>query len=513
MTAALPEPLLIRLGEHIAKQFGLDFPQHRRRDLDHAVRSAYDRHLDRAGLEGFVHRLLSSTSTHDLQLLIEHLTVGETYFFREMRSLELIGQQIVPDWLQSRELDDRPIRIWSAGCATGEEPYSVAILLGKLIPDLKHLTILATDLNVSFLERASAGVYGEWSFRGTPEWLKHSYFSGLPRRRWSISPLVKRMVTFRQLNLMEDVYPSPLNGTDGLDLILCRNVLMYCTSRAMKEILRRFHRCLADRGWLIVGTAEVACTVFNGFDRVSLGDTTIYRKQSLRRAIVKSHAETVDRLVAEKSVVVKEAEETAPREGAPIDLVPRSPRNISKSSTTYEQAFELYQSGDYPEAEQMSLALLSANPNDSLVALLLARIYANLGKFREALDQCQRALAENKMFAAAYYLRALILEEQGLLDEAGSSLQRATYADSRFILGHFALGNLAAKHAALGNPSKHYENALALLAQCEPDEIVPESEGLSAGELRRIVLENCRRRGQHVGLPRPLRSKSQMDKD
>jgi chemotaxis protein methyltransferase CheR len=513
VTSALPEPLLSNLSKFVASRFGLDFPRSRWPDLERGVRSAYEESKNDIGLEAFVHRLLAEASAnHDLQPLIRHLTVGETYFFREIRSLEAISERIMPEVLRARTQADRPIRIWCAGCATGEEPYSVAILLDRLFPSVRNLMIAGTDLNQTFLKRAAAGVYGEWSFREAPAWLKERYFESHPEKRWAILPRIKKMVTFRDLNLMEEVYPSVLNDTQDLDLILCRNVLMYCTSSAMAEIVSRFDRCLVDGGWLIVGTAEVGRALFARFDPVVLGDITVFRRQVQRRATAASRAPTAVGQMAEKTTAAKGAGKNAPLETA-LRASARSERGESEPHSCYEKALERYRCGAYQDAERMSLALLSANPDNAQVALLLARICADSGKLREALEYCERAVAADKMSAPAYYLRALIFEEQGLLDQAVASLTRVTYIDPQFILGHFALGNLTAKHKSRADPGRHYENTLALLARCAPDAIVPESDGISVGELRRMILQNYPQTVKGSGRSSTARGKSRSHQD
>jgi chemotaxis protein methyltransferase CheR len=513
VTSALPEPLLLSLSKFVASRFGLDFPRFRWPDLEQGVRAAYAEWKNDIGFEAFVHRLLTQGGTdHDLRQLIRHLTVGETYFFREMRSLEAMSERIMPEILRARTQVDRPIRIWCAGCATGEEPYSVAILLNRLFPGVKDLMIVGTDLNQTFLERAAAGVYGEWSFREAPAWLKDGYFESRPGKKWAISPRIKKMVTFRSLNLKEEVYPSPLNDTQDLNLILCRNVLMYFTSSAITEIVSRLHRCLVDGGWLIVGTAEVGCTLSARFDQVVLGDITVYRKQAQRRAMAAGRPATADGQLAEKTTEARSARKNAPVGAAVATRASAQPSELEPQSS-YEKALQCYRCGAYQDAERMSLALLLANPDDAAAALLLARICADSGKLREAIEYCERAVAADKMSAAAYYLRALIFEEQGLLDQAIASLTRVTYIDPQFILGHFALGNLTAKHKILGDPSRHYENTLALLVRRAPEEIVPESDGISVGELRRMILQNSPQRVADSGRSSTARSKSRRNQD
>jgi chemotaxis protein methyltransferase CheR len=305
------------------------------------------------------------------------------------------------------------------------------------------------------------------------------------------------MVTFAYLNLVEDVYPSLLNGTNAMDVILCRNVLMYFTPEAIKKVIHQFHRSLADESWLMVGPAETSQTLFSEFASVSFGGATLYRKGAAAPQMVTasfSYAEDVVPLgVQSAASTVQEAESTEASDPE-TSLAPSNnyrPPDPPKAPPLYERALELYQRGGYQDAAEIAIALLSQNANDARSMLLLARAFANQGKLASAITWCEKAIASDKMTACAHYLRATILQEQGLPEEAIGSLRRAVYVDPRFVLGHFALGSLALRQGNLKESEKHFENVLSLLASHEPEEVVPESEGLSARRLREIVTLQC----------------------
>ena len=136
--------------------------------------------------------------------------MGETYFFREQRALEVLTTQILPSLMQDPQHGERHIRIWSAACCTGEEPYSIAITLATtmlMFPDWQ-VSIIGTDINPRFLQRASRGVYTEWSFRNTPAWIKERYFQCTADNQFALCPEIKQMVTFFPLNLAEEELSS-----------------------------------------------------------------------------------------------------------------------------------------------------------------------------------------------------------------------------------------------------------------------------------------------------------------
>ena len=247
------EALWPRVSNVIADRLGLHFPPERRADLQRGLADA----AGEWGLpdsEACAQWLLSAPLTKaELQTLASHLTIGETYFFRDQKSFDVLAENILPPLLQARRKSERRLRIWSAACCTGEEPYSLAILLDRLIPDLPdwQVTILATDINPRFLQKAAAGVYGDWSFRDSPDWLKERYFNRTADGRYAILPKIRKRVTFAPLNLVEDVYPSLATDTNAMDVIFCRNVLMYFTLAQARKAARNLCCALVARmaGW------------------------------------------------------------------------------------------------------------------------------------------------------------------------------------------------------------------------------------------------------------------------
>src|SRR5262245_52887381 len=204
-------PLLAQLEAVISAYMGLHFPRARWHDLEQGVSGAA-RELGFPDVAVCVQHLVAAPLTlHQIQVLARHLTVGETYFFREPHVFKHFEDEILPGLMRAHHGHTPHLRLWSAGCATGEEAYSMAISVHKTILDAQHrdITLLATDISPCFLQRAVEGVYREWSFRQTPRWLKARYFSRQPNGHFAILPSIQTMVRFAYLNLIDDVYPSP----------------------------------------------------------------------------------------------------------------------------------------------------------------------------------------------------------------------------------------------------------------------------------------------------------------
>jgi chemotaxis protein methyltransferase CheR len=247
----LSEEIWLQARALIARRLGLDLPDHRRADLEHGLVRAC-RASSRSAPETYLAWLASlSDESPAWGLLASYLTVGETYFFRERATFDALEQHILPSLIAARRAEGiLRLRLWSAGCATGEEPYSLAILLDRLLPDRSEwaVTILATDINPQVLEAAQRARYREWSFRETPRWIRDRWFHHQGTERVEVDARIRRMVTFAPLNLADNGYPSVVTNTSAMDLILCRNVLMYFTGETVRATVARLQRALGTGG-------------------------------------------------------------------------------------------------------------------------------------------------------------------------------------------------------------------------------------------------------------------------
>ncbi len=385
------------------------------------------------------------------------------------------------------------IKTWPCGCANGEEPYSLAILLSKMVSDLKdwNITILATDINPFVLQKASNGVYSEWSFRDTPTWTR-KYFKKT-KNGFEILPDIKKMVTFFYHNLAEDTYPSLLNNTNAMDIIFCRNVMMYFSQENTKRVVQNLHSCLVEGGWLIVSPVETSHILYSMFEKVNFHDRLFYKKDS-------NKSQELEELVAEEASyhLIHEGIRVTPLPHS--HFAPQPPSVVSpekiritekeqeiEKPPTYEEALALYGLGKYAEAAEMIIKLVSCDHYDSKAPLLLAQAYANMGKLTEADEWCEKAIIEDRLNPISHYLHATILEERGQIEEAVKSLKKALYLDQDFVLAHFSLGNLCKKQGRSKESEKYFETALMLLRRLGQNESLLESEGITAGRLSEII--------------------------
>lgn len=462
---ALAEADFERFCDLVRERSGMEFNGPRRNDLERAIGRA----LDETGLsapQALYERLAGDQAF--LESFIASLTVPETYFFRNRPQFDALEQHILPE-LIARRRHERRLRIWSAGCASGEEPYSVAILLRRLLPDLAawDVLILATDLNRGLLEKAQAGLYSAWSFREMPVEIRERYFT--PHgSRFELSAEVRRQVTFAYLNLAEDTYPSPLTNTHEMDLILFRNVLIYFNAEMARRVVDRLYRALADGGWLLVGHAEPSITLFDRFAEHHLAGAIVYQKAAAPPAAARPAWQA-----AALSV-----EDQVPR---PVPRVMAS----EKRATGHGR----------PHSGRRPAAALSADagptpvrPGDDLIARYQeARALADRSQLAAALRSIEALIRQAPLFAPAYYLQGLILQEMGDTEAAVAALRRCVYVDAGFVMGHFALANLYARAGQIERSRRHREQIVRLLAAAPPAEPVPEGDGMTVGELLRAV--------------------------
>ena len=223
----------------VAQRYGLCFPEDRQADLLRCVQAAV-RESGQVSADELLDELLDPAAADAaLDRLMPFLTVGETYLFRHQAALAALEQVVLPDLIAQRYPAAPFLRIWSAGCCTGEEAYSVAMVLADALPDRAawQVTLLATDINDRFLRKAADGVYSEWSFRGLPTALRERFFVPAAGGHHQVVPQIRAAVDFAQHNLLADDPPAG-RITSGMDVIFCANVLIYFTPEQASQIGR-----------------------------------------------------------------------------------------------------------------------------------------------------------------------------------------------------------------------------------------------------------------------------------
>lgn len=486
MTDRISDAMLSMLAGFVENNIGLHFPKRRLNEFKRGIICAAGE-FGFDDPESFGLWLLSAKLTKSqIEMLASCLTVGETYFFRDKRIFKVLEEHILTDLIE-RRLGDKYLRIWSVGCCTGEEPYSIAIMLNRFhaLKDW-HISILATDINPRFLEKALNGVYTKWSFRDTPKWVKDGYFRKTDSGLFEIIPDIKKAVTFSTLNLSENTYPSILNNTNAMDIILCRNVLMYFTEGAARQVIGRLEQCLVDGGWLIVGPSEASSVIHAHFSAVNFENAILYRKEKGKSG--KKEAVYVPKAVPEP-VFKPEPKTEIPEPVASFEV------SVTEETLRafYNEALILYEHGRYDEASDILMDMLSDGRKAHKTRLfsdavsLLIKTYANQGMLTDALRWCGKAIAYDKVNPNFYFLQATIFQEQNQIEQAIASLKKVIYLAPNFVPAHYGLGNFMLKQGKLERSRKYFENALDLLSAYPFDQVIPECGGITAGRLIEFI--------------------------
>jgi len=472
------QALLAQFADFVARLLGLYFAPHRQDELLRKVYAITAAWGYRDANDCMRDLMAGDADGRWIDDLAQYLTVGETYFFRESATFVVLEQQVLPQLIAARrQAGCNSLRFWCAGCSTGEEPYSLAMLLHRLLPDLSawQVSILATDVNPQFLKQAAAGTYKPWSFRGVqPSWVA-DYFEASGPDKLQLQARIRDMVSFSQLNLVSNAYPASDNGTSAVDLIFCRNVLMYFDETEAHRTVERLHQSLITGGWLVVAATEVGRSYFDRFHCTDFEGISLYSKQPGRPVKVRVPTRTSSK---------REAGYRPRAIASPAR--PHGTGTVAASQpaadSPYAQAMSLYEQGDYAQV----VAVLSAHCAHTQAMLLVARAHANRGQLTEAAEWCRQAIAQDRCDPASHYLLSTILDEQGHAEEALQTLKRVLYLQPDFVLAHLSLGALG-KRLGHVDAARHFGNALRLLATHTPEAILPESGGITVAQLTTIA--------------------------
>jgi chemotaxis protein methyltransferase CheR len=467
MRHTFPEELLSKFGRFVETRIGLHIPQSRLVDLERGVRAAA-KEVGWTDAEAFARHLLRSPVNQELEdLLAAHLTIGETYFYRDPRAFEVFEKEVLPEVVRNRLGKEKKLRIWSAACCTGEEPYSLAMAVRRTLGEESgwKVSLLATDLNPRFLRKAAVGLYGPWSFRTLPEEMRGRFFHKQANERWQLDERIKRDVTFANLNFMEDSFPSAANNTQALDVIFCRNVLMYFSRETAAKVIAKLRKCLVDGGWLFTSATDAPRDLFAGFAVHEAEGTVVYRRCS------------DDPSAAKPTPVFFNLPSLSSPTADPFS----SKFAIEPARVPHEHTTKAEPSSPPPVVEKVPVPALDADLRHR------ARSLADQGRFDEALAAIDLAILSDKLDALAHYLRGVILHEQSAEAEAVTSLNRALFLDPSFVLAHVTLGNLMRRVGKERAARRHFDNAREILSRLERDAVLPESGGMSAGRLLHIL--------------------------
>ena len=452
--------------------------------------------------------------------LVLLLTTIESYFMRDKGQLALLKKVIFPELIEQKRnlhktLGMQPtLRIWSAGCSTGEEPYSLAIVLKQLIPDWEEwkILILGTDINEKVIKKAPQGVYSHWSFRLVEPQIQKQYFHQR-QNDWQINQELRQSVTFSCVNLITDELPSIYQNIYNIDLILCRNVFVYFEHKYISLVLKKFSKTLRPGGYLMTGHAEVYGQIMNEFQPKIFPESVVYQRRDAvpeEGCQIESRFATVGEansafrefpkpdtvgddsgeLLTGKtrlpSVTNSNFPEMPPvltisnplgkmlrsrylEDGLGNNAVSVTQKVIAANTQNKTpqmlilEAKQLFKNQDYAEAINKAQESIDLQGHNFEAYFLIAQVHANAGNYSQAIEYCNRARKVDPGSVLTDYLQAHIAEEQGQLETAKILLKRTIYMSPSFVSAYIELGNIYNKEGQVKRAIKMYNSSCEIL--------------------------------------------------
>ncbi|RJQ45385.1 MAG: tetratricopeptide repeat protein [Gaiellales bacterium] len=392
---------------------------------------------------------------NELRQLLGHLSVQETHFFRNLPQFDALRKYVIPEIARRKAAGNRVLKFWSAGCSTGQEPYSIAMSVHDVLPDPGswEVQILATDLNDHALEVAARGWYPESKITGLDRDHLNRYFierdDGYQARDF-----LREMISFSRHNMVTDSLPIELFGT--CDVIFCRNVIIYFTHQTAKHVIELFFDILNPGGYLFLGHSETLWKMSAKYSLVEMGDAFIYKK-SLPRAI-DGRRFIADRRMRDMPLppgVQKDRRKSHDRRGEPVtdDLLIRGSKPAIPE----------------PEHENPAAPQPAGARDEIRETCGKARNMIDLGEHSKAIEMLSDAVNGTSTDCESYFLLGLAYQKLGQSDEAAEAFRKAIYCNDSHSLAYFHLANVLEDQGFLQQAVKEYRNASRSLAADPPD--------------------------------------------
>jgi chemotaxis protein methyltransferase CheR len=430
----------------LARSAGLVFDESRRDSVAYCIAERL-RATGAPDVPSYLELLNDGT---ERQHLLNEVTIQETHFFRNPPQIRALRKYVIPEILKHADTRGRRIRIWSAGCSTGEEPYTIAMLLRELLPTMAgwDIKVVATDVSSRALESARRGQYGERAVQmASPEDLGRFFMKTADG--YEVRPEVRELVQFRHQNLVTD--PVPFAPDERIDLVLCRNVTIYFSRETTRGLMSRLHTCLRNGGYLFLGHSETLWQVSEDFRLVPLGtgDSAAFVYRRLDDA-------------------PKERRGTVLPDRRTEDDGPPPPKPERRVLSRRERAAAKQQKQERPSGPPSVVAVRAALAD---------------GRYDDAVAAADALIAGDPLNPTGHYLRGLALVNAGKDDAALVDLRKSVYLEPSSGLGHFLLAGVLHRRGDPAAAAREYGAAAGTLGNRPEDAKAPELGGRSVQEL------------------------------
>ena len=465
--------------------------------------------------------------------LLNLILIKETYFFRDKSQLHVLPKNILPELIERKKGGE--IKIWSAGCASGEEPYSIAMaIMDSFLPSSINVSICATDISKEAVARAKIGNYNKSAMRALDETVINKYFTER-HGHYYLNDQVKQCVHFDTENLVKPYFPTERNR---FDIIFCKNVIIYFRLETVKIVIRRFYDMLAEGGYLFVGHSESLWQISEDFELEEIGGVFLYRKNgkannyfpakefdkktkginsnistsfsppsryynysgglipssqrlawisdNLSKNISQVRNATIDKQISSlgevvnKAVVTKFIKKEVFKEAYYKKDISELIKKISEFSGD----------GDFVVLLEDIEKLLQEYPDNVNFHLLAGKLCANIGLYDKAFKKGMDVLEINDLCADAYLLIGSIYYRVGEKEKAASALKKAIYLDDKSVLSHYYLGNLYKNSNLIKQAIQEYSNVIDIFKKNLESTECLVGEVFTVKQLKEICVRN-----------------------
>ena len=441
---------------HITEKSGIGFDERKRKQLEEIVGT-------RCNILGLNHisdyyKLLCTPSheSREFSTLMDILTIQESFFFRHKAQFNALRHFCLPPLIDKKKADNRKINIWSAGCANGEEAYSIAMLIRDLVSDNFQMKffIKGTDISHQALQKAREGIYTERAVRGLEPRYLDRYFTQ-QGDRYLLSADIRTMVDFEYLNLSEE--PFPIDTMPRWDIIFCRNVIIYFTQNHSRKLMKNFYGAMVDGGFLFAGFSETMRYLNDDFVPIQMDDAFIYQKPfpgQTPKSETASRSKTIKRrlLLHEKSPAKKPVLSTGGTRRIITEKIKTHPPETTVQPTEIEKTV--------PPSLKGTATTTSKSLDERLS---VARELADKGETIAAVTILDNIIRQDPLHARAYFMLAMIHNNAGNLDQSSRYLKKVIYLEPDNPLARLHLADIYKEASRKTDATREYTNVISLL--------------------------------------------------
>ncbi|MGM9999243.1 MAG: CheR family methyltransferase [Candidatus Bruticola sp.] len=437
--------LIARFESLLYQWAGQWFPESRRGDLQDALISAAKRYGYTNRINDFIIFLENNPPKQICDEIVQSILVGETYFFRDQQLWDSLKEEILPELIKERNAQ-RSLRIWSAGCSSGEEVYSIAVVIKEFFPNLIdwNVKILGTDISERSLSRAHEAIYNQRSTRGISDYLKLKWFEK-EGTNLKINPKLRELTSFFRQNLCDLNFPN--HTFKDIDLLICRNVLIYLSKDYVNKIMEHFYKCLSPRGWLILAPTEIPFELPSYLHLQYMKSKLLVlrpREATLNTkatAISTDLALNLDLTASSSNLFIQVPSLSLPSKSNSLH------DSIGRSLSLEESAVKTFTDNlSNEDPSNFSLPSQFTSSNQAIELARQARCYADKGDFAQALISATQSIDYCPTYVDGWMILATIQRELELHEEAIESLHRAIYLDPNTAVAYLQLAQAMYKN-------------------------------------------------------------------